>query len=529
MVGQEVAIVITADSRPISRRPLLHSATGVAACALALWVWASLGRSGVSAAPPPVGAAPRPDIVVFMLDDDVPGRARFLNGSPAGPHLLPALRSHGIHHVAFPRIYSTTPLCVPSRSSFLTGQYAHHHGVFFNNETPLAAQNGGAEGFTQRGLDQSTLATWLHDAGYRTMQFGKYFNNYDLVTNRPAGFVPPGWDDWRAIYRGGNGGYWNFTLSEDGTLRRYPHSSDADYGTDVLRDKAVERIAATPLEQPLFMYFAPVAPHMPAVPAPRHQGLRPTLVAPRPPSNPSYLEEDVSDKHAYLQSIALPPPEYRVLATDGLYRDGANCLASVAEAFIAVIDALQAGGRLDRTVFLFTNDNGYSFFDHRLRGKRHPYESAVRIYLAVATANAQLIPANRVEDSLVANIDLTKTIAALARAPIPGGHAVDGRSLVPLIRSAGAPPVRTDLLLESFGPEPPFDPERPSDFPAWRAVVTGPGHAFPRFKYVDYLDGHVELYDLAADPFEMTSVAQVPAYQATRAALAARLADLLDQ
>ena len=41
----------------------------------------------------------------------------------------------------------------------------------------------------------STIATWLHQAGYRTGLIGKYLNQYNLLT--PA--VPPGWDDFRAF------------------------------------------------------------------------------------------------------------------------------------------------------------------------------------------------------------------------------------------------------------------------------------------------------------------------------------------
>jgi arylsulfatase A-like enzyme len=74
-------------------------------------------------------------------------------------------------------------MCGPSRASILTGLYPHNHRVF-TNDRPA----GGASGF--RRLDGSTPATWLHDAGYRTALFGKYFNDY-------AGtYQPGGWYVW---------------------------------------------------------------------------------------------------------------------------------------------------------------------------------------------------------------------------------------------------------------------------------------------------------------------------------------------
>lgn len=450
-----------------------------------------------------------------MLDDDTLSRLRFLNGAPGGRQIGPTFRALGIHSVAFTRVYATTPLCCPSRATFFTGQHPQHHGIQHNA--------GGVDAFTNLALDHSTVATWLHDCGYRTMHLGKYFNQYGSVASRPAGFVPPGWDDWHVYTSLGQAGYWDFVLSDNGVVNTYLHHTDADYGIDVLRDKAVQSIASTPRSQPLFLYFAPTSPHEGAIPAPRHAGLRPNLIAPRPPANPAWLEADVSDKDAYVQAIPFPPTAEQIEAGDALYRNGANCLASVADAILAVVDAQRAARRLDRTVFLFTNDNGYSFLDHRLGGKVNPYETSARVYLGVATSNVALIATNRVERSLVGNVDVAPTIADLAGAPIPAGHRVDGRSLVPLIRSATAPPARTDLLLAGYGPEP------VTDFPAWRAIVTGPGDAQPNWKYIDYLNGHVELYDLTADPFELASVSNDPTQQAVRSTLAMRLAQLLAQ
>jgi N-acetylglucosamine-6-sulfatase len=495
----------------------------LAGLALASWILSAAGSRA--------GAPARPNVIVILTDDDTLSRLRFLNGAPSGPTVASTFRRLHLNWNVFDRAYVTTPVCTPSRASIFTGQYAHRTGIHFNTISAAGATDGGCEGFTQQGLDQSTLATWLHDAGYRTTMIGKYLNNYPQVTNRPRGFVPPGWDEWHALFNlGQTGGYFDFSLSDDGVLRWYLRNGDANYGTDVHLSQALAAIASTPASQPFFLHFAPVAPHAPAVPAPRHAALRPTLRAPRPPANPAYQEADVSDKNAYIRALPRPAPADQVQEEDALYRNGANSLASVAEAVVAMANALDAAGRLRDTIFVFTTDNGWSFFEHRLRGKHSPYEPSTHVYLVVAAANPSLVATRARRAGLVANVDLAPTIAELCGVPIPGGHVVNGRSFAPTLRSASTPPpARTDVLLENFGPEPVVDPTYPSDFPQWRAVVTGPGHATPGWKYVELATGERELYDLANDPFELTNVAEDPANATLVAALAARLAELASE
>ena len=124
------------------------------------------------------------------------------------PYLQKDLIAQG---TTFERGYVTTSLCCPSRTSILTGRYAHHTGVWDNNF-----------GFAVFD-DSSTIATWLHAAGYRTGLFGKYLNAYG-PREASADYVPPGWDDWHALW--GPFSYDRYTLVEADpgnppTLRSY--------------------------------------------------------------------------------------------------------------------------------------------------------------------------------------------------------------------------------------------------------------------------------------------------------------------
>jgi arylsulfatase A-like enzyme len=158
----------------------------------------------------------------------------------------------------FENAFATDSICCPSRATILRGQYAHNHQVL-TNEPPL----GGWPRFRDLGHEDSTVATWLQSAGYRTVLLGKYLNYYSDKNPDQGTYVPEGWSEWYAFV--GN------QMNSNGTLAPYQ-----GYETDVLADKAtayVERSAGG--AQPFFMYLAPRNPHEAQNPAPRHLNLFP--------------------------------------------------------------------------------------------------------------------------------------------------------------------------------------------------------------------------------------------------------------
>jgi arylsulfatase A-like enzyme len=72
---------------------------------------------------------------------------------------------------------------------------------------------GGFQTFVENGGDQSTIATWLQDAGYNTARIGKYLVGYP----QDSTYIPPGWDEWYSTYDG-TGRYFNYSLNENGTV-----------------------------------------------------------------------------------------------------------------------------------------------------------------------------------------------------------------------------------------------------------------------------------------------------------------------
>src|SRR5262249_129442 len=136
--------------------------------------------------------------------------------------------------------YVTTALCCPSRTSILTGQYSHDTGVH-DNSPP----DGGAEVFD----DSSTLATWLHDAGYRTGFIGKYLNGYASLS--PC--IPPGYDEWHVQVQVK---YYEYDLNDNGVITHFD-SNEADYSGDVMTQRAVDFIHNNPPTQPSFPHLTP--------------------------------------------------------------------------------------------------------------------------------------------------------------------------------------------------------------------------------------------------------------------------------
>jgi N-acetylglucosamine-6-sulfatase len=404
----------------------------------------------------------------------------------------------GDRGVTFGHALVTTPLCAPSRASILTGRYANQHGIFTN--------------FLPNGFfaldDSSTVATWLHDAGYRTGLFGKYINGYGgQVPPNHTGttpYRPPGWDEWHALRELAFYDYYTID-NEIGT----PHgATPADYSTDVLAAEAVDFIRSSGT-QPFLLYFAPYAPHEPATPAPRLAGSYAGVPPWRPPS---YDEADVSDKAKWLRENTPPLTAEEVAYADALYPKMLESLRAVDDAIAAIMAALREMGRDEDTLVVFTSDNGFALGEHRRMGKLCGYEECTRVPMVIRYPRLDAAP--HVDSRIVANIDLAPTFAELAGAT--PASAVDGTSLLPLL-DGSAQTWRTDILFE---------------MPLGGDVAPFSAVASDRWSYVEYklipplLGEEAELFDLDTDPYELMSVDGDPAHHDVQAALAARLREL---
>ena len=442
-----------------------------------------------------------PNIVVILTDDQTLESMRVM------PQVQRLLADKG---TTFSNAFVTVPLCCPSRATLLTGQYSHNHGVRDN-----APPNGG-----YTALDHTnTLATWLRDGGYATAHIGKYMNCYgstdpDCGTGGPD--VPPGWDDWFGLPDSGIS-YFDFDVFDNGTLRHFG-PSPAVYSTDVLARRAVadvRRFAERP--QPFFVNIWPRAPHRGLGPtAPNGSSPAPsrdyagTMADEALPASPSYGEADLSDKPTYVRNwFAARWGENELPGITAAYRATLEALQSVDDLVADVVGALREAGELDNTVIVFSSDNGLMFGEHRMKHRKVvPYEESIHVPLIVRGPG---FPAGTIARQVVANIDIAPTLVSMSG--VTAGRTMDGRSLLPIAQS---PAVAADraVMVEDW-------PTGTSPMvPHYEGIRT------PGWVYLEYDTGERELYDLNADPYQLTSLHADPGAARDMARLAEGLAHL---
>ncbi|RYU11491.1 sulfatase [Nocardioides iriomotensis] len=489
-------------------------------------------------------AAGQPNVLVITLDDMREDELAFM------PRTRALLADQG---VTFENSFSPYPLCCPARSSFLTGLYTHNHEVW-SHEDPW--------GFHSL-KDRQTLPVWLQAAGYDTLFLGKYLNGYgsqpapDGSAPTSTTYVPPGWTDWRGAIDGGpgpghpqDGGtyrFFNTTLNANGQYYLEPGRYQTEVFGDLTARMVTERAGD---DKPFFLWANYVAPHHgkpdeadDPKPITRSDGEKTRFVTTaRPPRVRGIFdgvitkapgasgEDDVSDKPFFIRD--LPPLNQAEL--DGLLevtRQRAEALAVVDEQVEKTIAALQATGELDRTMVMFTSDNGYFLGEHRIRqGKILPYEPALAVPLLVRGPG---IPAGQVRRDPYTSIDFAPTILQAAGVSLDTvDWPLNGQSLLDVARY-GDRGWRRAVLTETGPRDIVADVDeagpgsRPQDIgPAVRSFSQGIRTA--RYLYVEHASDEVELYDMREDPGQLVNVAGRPAYREDEEALAATLARLRD-
>jgi N-acetylglucosamine-6-sulfatase len=256
---------------------------------------------------------------VFILADYM--RKDDLNYMPKAHSLL---EDRGMQ---FTNAFVTNPICCPSQATILRGQYSHNHGVLTNSPP-----QGGFEKFESLGREESTVATWLHGEGYRTVLTGKYRNG------KPRGHKPKEWD----VIEGGGG-------------------KTSTYPTDHYARKASEFVRSMKgTRKPFFIYLATKGPHAPAESAPRHADAFPGAQVPRPPS---FNEQKISDKPTWIHEMDLLGTK-QIEGIDELYRNRLRSMLAIDEMLNQLVESLRYSGKLENTYIFFTSDNGKTMGEH---------------------------------------------------------------------------------------------------------------------------------------------------------------------
>lgn len=530
-------------------RPNLAKPLAAALAALALGALA--GAPAASARPAEGARDGRPNILVVMTDDMALDDVRFM------PNVRRLLARKG---TTFTDAVDSFPLCCPARATFLTGQYAHNHGVRGNFHPH------GWYGMKDR---RNTLPRWLQKAGYRTAAIGKWLNGYGARDTH--GEVPAGFDIWRGLLDTSAYDYFNYVMNRDGKLRFW---GDGDFamglvefaeiqvrpydgglagvlaklrevfgpppyeywGTEVRKDYSPDvtgRMAVNIVRRerrsskPFFVWWSPASPH--------REDVATTLMGrpgpdPRPPpryadessafslpQGPSFNEADISDKSSNLRDAAplMTAEQIEQLRLD--YQGRAGSLMAVDDHVGHLVRTLRRTGQLRNTMIVFLSDNGWLHGEHRVTGDKFlPFDESLRVPLIVRGPG---VPKGEKVRGQVSNVDFAPTLLDMANAK--AGRVQDGASLLPAIRNPRKVPDRV-IVIEAL--------ERLfQDIPVneWDRPYTGV--RTDRYTYVVWTEtGEKELYDRRRDPHELDNVAGRPGYAEIERELARKLRRLKD-
>jgi hypothetical protein len=229
-------------------------------------------------------------------------------------------------------------------------------------------------------------------------------------------------------------------------------------------------------EQPQVIWYSPGLPHGPLIPDPIYFN---SLLGLQAPQTPNFNELDISDK---VSDVSLQD----LLTQDNIhiinrrFRLRAEMSRSIVDAIYQISNALSNSRTIDGSIrplyTIFVSDNGYLQGNHRFKkGKGQPYEESIRVPLFVTGPN--ITPA--VSSALVQASDIAPTVGALCGAVVPE---TDAKSLVPLLSNPNLP-WRNRVLIEH----------------GWKGVRT-----LTR-KYVEWINGEHEVYQLTTDPYELVN------------------------
>lgn len=419
---------------------------------------------------PTAAGEERPNFL-FILTDDHRWDHLGVMGHPflETPH-MDRLAGEGI---LFENAFVTTSLCGPSRASFLTGLYARTHGVQ-NNLTTWRAEN-------------TTFLELLAADGYRSGYIGKWHMPGRLPNLR-------GVDPFISFTtQEGQGRYFDCPLIINGVLVERPGT----YITEDLTDFAITFLREQDQERPFCLYLAHKAVHQPFSPPARLDALYDDAPLDHLPPE-QFDRQTVVDRNFWEGAIG---------SMERHYRNYCETVVSVDQELGRLLAEMEALGLLERTVIVYASDNGFSWGEHVLNGKRWATEENMRVPFIVRLPGAPTAGQRRTEMAL--NVDLTPTFLDLAGLPVP--PAIHGRSLRPLL--LGEETVWRDSFVYEYFQDFPYQ------VPTQKALRT------ERYLYVTYERGQPDaLYDIVDDPRTLHNIIHTRAGQAALPMLREQLA-----
>ena len=436
----------------------------------------------------------QPNIVFIMADDLGYGDLGCFGSTKIRTPNIDALAARGMR---LTRHYAGNAVCAPSRCVLMTGLHPGHCEIRSNGEISPEGQWPIAD-------DTVTVAERLKELGYATGAFGKWGLGGPYTVGEPLrqgfdrfygyncqriahNFFPTSlWSDRDVVPLANRGfsAYGKLGPDDDpGDPASYERFTDADYSADLIAGQAVAFVDAH-ADEPFFLYHPTTIPHL-ALQAPAE-----TIA--------SYADDPAfADDPPYVGGNGYLPA-FRPHATY------AAMVTRMDEHVGQIVAALERNRLLDRTVIVFTSDNGpayrrlggtdTAFFDSHggLRGRKGDlYEGGIRVPTVVAGPGIT----QGESDTLSGFEDWTPTLVAIAGGDVPDD--VDGVSLVPTL--TGQPQPSRGPMYREFpsygGQQAVWD----GDWKLYRGDLNRKARQNAPLEW--------ELYDLSSDPNESDDVA----------------------
>lgn len=403
--------------------------------------------------------------------------------------------------VAFTHAYCQSPICTPSRASFMSGMYPSR---VHNTRNGNANYPGGAP----------LISRQIADQGYDCGMIGKFHLQSSGKRTEPR--IPQdGYRYWkfshapRDDWPRGEHDYADWVRERGGDLNKMRDSAErvpAEFHqTTWATERAIEFIDDS-RDGPWMLNINVYDPHPPFIPPAAYAARFSAKDMPGPLFRDSDLEQQEKLAGADFQTKAKHPDEIDAKDAQAKYY---AMISLVDDQFGRLLEHLDRTGQRENTVIIFTSDHGETLGDHGLmfKGCRF-YEGLVRVPL-IFSAPSGFVRGTRI-DQIVELLDMSATLLELAGTTPLDTH--QGRSLLPYLQGIRAPdvPVRDFVRCEYLD-------SLAADFTGGNGTFATM-HRTDRYKLVVYhsLGDVGELYDLENDPEEYMNLWESPGHREIR-------------